>query len=107
MLAADRPARPRDRGRRALVQVSAIADHGLVVVALHHQGAARGMLGDDVEHRGRVGAVAHEVTEEGVALRPALARMRKAAAQGLEVCVDIREQRDDHRSRCPPVQRQR
>ena len=69
------------------------ADGRRVVIAEHHDGAARRMRFDQLEHGDRIRAVADQVTQERVALRPQGRRVIEARGQRLEVAVDVGEKR--------------
>ncbi len=47
---------------------------------------------DEVEHRDRIGSVADEVAEKGIAVRAQRVGVREARGDGLEVAVDVGEQ---------------
>ena len=64
------------------------------MVAEHHHGAVRSVLLDQVEHRHRVGAVADMVTDKCVSIRAQCVRVLETGGDGLEVAVDIGEQRE-------------
>ena len=59
--------------------------------------AVRRVPFDQVEHRYRIRAVADEVAEKRVAVRPQGLRMREAGGDRFEIAVDIGEQSELHR----------
>ena len=90
-------ARPADRLRRSRIHVRRRALHRrCVVVSLHHDRAARGLLCDEIDHRLRVCVVADEIADEGERVEPARTRVLEARGQRLEIGMHVREEDDSH-----------
>jgi hypothetical protein len=62
------------------------------VIAEHDDGALRSVLLDEIEHCDRIRAIADEVAEECIAVRPQGLRMREAGGDRFEIAVDVGEQ---------------
>jgi len=100
LLRADLRARPRDRRLGIGVQrVVGTPQHGGVMVSQNHDRALGSVPLDQVEHGDRIGAIAHQITEERVALRAQGLRVSETGRECLEIAVDVGEERQLHRNR--------
>ena len=86
-----------DRAQR-VVHVSRRSCEGVFVIAFDDDSPLRSVTRDNVDDFLRIGAVPHEVAEEGIAIRSGVSSVFQARLQRLEVAVDIGEEGDDQRS---------
>ena len=63
--------------------------HHRVVVALEDYGPLLGEAAHPADHLARLGPIAHQVTEDGVAPHPGSPRMREAGLERAQVGMDV------------------
>ncbi len=77
------------------------------MIAAHHPRTLPCEVHHDVEHRGRIGAVADQVAEKGVLRRAPLASIGQAGLQRLQIGMHVGKQREFHvgHAFCPSIMR--
>jgi hypothetical protein len=94
--------RPFDRHLRSLVHPLTVRNHRGIVIAEDGCGAACDIALYRFERLARIGTVADVIAEKDVALRLAAFSVAEAGRQGLAVRMNVRQERDEHRSKTGP-----